>query len=152
MSVRKVLNDDNPILRKRSKEVASVDETIIELLDDMVETMYEYNGIGLAAPQIGILKRIIVIQISEESELIELINPKIVKEKGQFRDVEGCLSIPGIYGEVTRATEVFVEGLNRQGIKRKIRATELLARALQHEIDHLNGVLFIDKVEKYLEN
>lgn len=152
MTVRKVLNDSHPLLRKRSKEVQNIDEEIIELLDDMAETMDDYNGIGLAAPQVGVLKRVIVVKISEESELIELINPKIVKEKGQHRDVEGCLSIPGIYGEVTRATQIVVEGLDRNGKRRKFRASELLARALQHEIDHLNGVLFIDKVEKYVEN
>ena len=152
MAIRKVLKDSDPLLRKRSKEVREIDEEIITLLDDMGETMEDYNGIGLAAPQVGILKRVIIVKIAEEAELIELINPKIVKEKGQERDVEGCLSIPGIYGEVTRSKDVLVEGVDRTGKKRRIRGSGLLARVLQHEIDHLNGVLFTDKVEKYLEN
>lgn len=152
MATRKVLNDNDPLLRKRSKEVREIDEEIITLIKDMGETMEDYNGIGLAAPQVGVLKRVIIIKISEEAELIELVNPRIIKQKGQDRDVEGCLSIPGIYGEVTRAKEVVVEGLDRTGQKRKIMGSGLLARALQHEIDHLNGVLFTDKVEKYLEN
>ncbi len=152
MAIRTVLKDNDPILRKRSKEVTEITEEIISLIDDMIETMEDYNGIGLAAPQVGVLKRIIIVKVSEESELIELINPKIIKEKGQQRDLEGCLSIPGVYGEVTRSKEIIVEGLDRTGKKRKIRGSELLARALQHEIDHLNGVLFTDKVEKYVEN
>lgn len=152
MAVRKVLKDNDPLLRKRSKEVKDINEEIITLLDDMLDTMEDYNGIGLAAPQIGVLKRVIVVKISDEGEPIELINPKIIKSKGQDRDVEGCLSIPGVYGEVTRAKEVIVEGLDREGRKRKIMASGLLARALQHEIDHLNGVLFTDKVEKILES
>ncbi|SES73805.1 peptide deformylase [Anaerobranca gottschalkii] len=151
MAVRKVLKDSEPLLRKRSKEVKDINEEIITLLDDMLDTMEDYNGIGLAAPQIGVLKRVIVVKISEEGEAIELINPKIIKSKGQDRDVEGCLSIPGVYGEVTRAKEVIVEGLDREGKKRKIMGSGLLARALQHEIDHLNGVLFTDKVEKFIE-
>ncbi|SHJ61320.1 peptide deformylase [Anaerobranca californiensis DSM 14826] len=152
MAVRKVLKDNDPLLRKRSKEVKDINEEIITLLDDMLDTMEDYNGIGLAAPQIGVLKRVIVVKISDEGEPIELINPKIIKSKGQDRDVEGCLSIPGVYGEVTRAKEVIVEGLDREGKKRKIMGSGLLARALQHEIDHLNGVLFTDKVEKILES
>lgn len=152
MAIRIVLKDSDPLLRKRSKEVREINQEIITLLDDMGETMEDYNGIGLAAPQVGVLQRVIIVKVSEEAELIELINPKIIKEKGQERDMEGCLSIPGIYGEVTRSKEVVVEGIDRTGKKRRIRGSGLLARALQHEIDHLNGVLFIDKVEKYLEN
>jgi peptide deformylase len=152
MAIRKVLNDKDPILRKRSKEVREINEEILTLLDDMLDTMEDYNGIGLAAPQVGVLKRIIVVKIAEEGEAIQLINPKIIKEKGQEKDVEGCLSIPGVYGEVTRAKEVVVEGLDREGKKRKFMASGLLARVFQHEIDHLNGILFTDKVEKILEN
>lgn len=132
------------ILRKKSKPVDKIDDRIITLLDDMAETMYHADGVGLAAPQVGILKRIIVIDIGEG--LIELINPEIIWEKGEQDGEEGCLSIPGYSARVKRPAQVKVKGLNRKGEEIEIVGKGLLARALCHEIDHLDGILFIDRV------
>jgi peptide deformylase len=132
------------ILRKKSRCVEKIEERILQLLDDMVETMYKEDGVGLAAPQVGILKRVIVIDIGEG--LIKLINPEIVEQQGEQQDEEGCLSVPGIVGEVTRPYKVKVKGINELGEEIEIEATGLLARAFCHEIDHLEGILFIDKV------
>jgi len=132
------------VLRKKAKPVAKIDERILELLDDMAETMRHADGVGLAAPQVGILRRVVVIDVGEG--LIELINPEIVEASGQQRGAEGCLSIPGVRGEVIRPERVKVKALNRKGESIEITGTGLLARALCHEIDHLDGILFIDKV------
>lgn len=132
------------ILRKKSKPVDKIDDRIITLLDDMAETMYHADGVGLAAPQVGILKRVIVIDIGEG--LIELINPEIIWEKGEQDGEEGCLSIPGYSARVKRPAQVKVKGLNRKGEEIEIVGKGLLARALCHEIDHLDGILFIDRV------
>eukprot|EP00828_Plagiopyla_frontata_P002615 TRINITY_DN10476_c0_g1_i3.p2 TRINITY_DN10476_c0_g1~~TRINITY_DN10476_c0_g1_i3.p2 ORF type:complete len:200 (-),score=34.08 TRINITY_DN10476_c0_g1_i3:433-1032(-) len=145
MALRNITNykvDD--ILRKKSRQVEKIDERVLQLLDDMAETMYKENGAGLAAPQVGILKRIIVVDIGEG--LIKLINPEIVEEEGSQQDIEGCLSVPDIIGEVIRPYKVKVKGLNELGKEVEIKATGFLARAFCHEIDHLNGILFIDKV------
>ncbi|WP_353892169.1 peptide deformylase [Proteinivorax hydrogeniformans] len=151
MAVKQVLADENPILRKKSHPVVEVNKEIIKLLDDMYETMVDYNGIGLAAPQIGVLKRVIVIQVGDELPKIELINPKIENATGEEADLEGCLSVPGVYGEVKRAEEVTVSGVNRVGKNIKFNAKGMLARAIQHEIDHLDGIIFTDKVDKLIE-
>jgi len=132
------------ILRKKSRAVDKIDDRIITLLDDMAETMYQADGVGLAAPQVGILKRIIVIDIGDG--IIELINPEILWEKGEQDGEEGCLSIPGYSANVKRPAKVKVKGLNRKGEEIEIVGEGLLARALCHEIDHLNGILFIDRV------
>ncbi len=131
------------ILRKHSKPVEKIDDRIHILLDDMAETMYHADGIGLAAPQVGVLKRIIVIDIGDG--LIELINPTIIFEEGEQFEAEGCLSVPGLAGRVKRPSHVIVEGLDRHGEEVEIEGFGLLARALCHEIDHLDGILFIDK-------
>jgi peptide deformylase len=131
------------VLRKKSKPVEKIDKRILELLDDMAETMRHADGVGLAAPQVGILRRVVVIDVGEG--LIELINPEIIETSGQQRGAEGCLSIPGVRGEVIRPEKVRVKALNRKGEQIEITGTGLLARALCHEIDHLDGVLFIDK-------
>lgn len=131
------------VLRKKSKPVEKIDKRILELLDDMAETMRHADGVGLAAPQVGILRRVVVIDVGEG--LIELINPEIVEFSGEQRGAEGCLSIPGIRGEVIRPEKVKVKALNRKGEQIEIIGTGLLARALCHEIDHLDGILFIDK-------
>jgi len=132
------------VLRKESKPVEKIDERILQLLDDMAETMRHVDGVGLAAPQVGILRRVVVIDVGEG--LIELINPEILETSGQQQGAEGCLSIPGVRGEVIRPEKVRVKALNRKGEPIEITGTGLLARALCHEIDHLDGILFIDKV------
>ncbi|MCT4565066.1 MAG: peptide deformylase [Maledivibacter sp.] len=144
MAIRNIRTDEDPILRKDSRVVDKIDDRIKQLLDDMIDTMYHENGVGLAAPQIGILKRIIVIDVGEG--IIELINPELLDQNGSQIDVEGCLSIPNRTGTVERPMFVKVKGLNREGKEIIIEGEELLARALCHEIDHLNGVLFIDKI------
>jgi peptide deformylase len=133
----------DPVLRQRAEAVPKVSRKIKELLIDMAETMYAAPGVGLAAPQVGISKRIIVVDVGEG--LIELVNPVLVRNYGSETATEGCLSIPGIVGEVTRAEKVVVNGLDGKGRRVEIVAEGLLARALQHELDHLDGVLFIDK-------
>ena len=146
MAIRVVRENGDEILRKKSREVESIDDKIREILDDMVETLHKYNGVGLAGPQIGILKRIIVIDLYDDDGQMKIINPAIVKEKGKHEVEEGCLSFPNQYGKIIRPAEVTVEALNENGEKVKIKAKELLAQALCHEIDHLNGILFVDKI------
>lgn len=152
MALRNITNykvDD--VLRKKSRNVEKVDERILQLLEDMAETMYKENGVGLAAPQVGVLRRVIVIDIGDG--LIKFINPEIVEMEGEQQDVEGCLSIPNIIGEVKRPYRVKVKGLNEFGKAVEMEATELLARAFCHEIDHLDGILFIDKaIPSTIEN
>jgi peptide deformylase len=146
MSLRKIVEVGDPVLRQKSRPVAVINKKIKKLLDEMSETMYQAKGVGLAAPQVGISKRIIVVDIGKG--LWELINPEIVFREGEEVDIEGCLSIPGVSGEVMRASRVRVKGLNRAGQQQVITAQGFGARALQHEIDHLNGILFIDKALK----
>jgi peptide deformylase len=148
MAIRNIRQEGDEILKKKSREVEVIDEKIKELIEDMVETMHKYNGVGLAAVQVGILKRVIVIDTYEEdTPIVKLINPKIVKQKGSREVEEGCLSFPNKFAKVIRPTEVVVEGLNENGEKVKIKAVELLAQALCHEIDHLNGITFVDIME-----
>ena len=147
MAIRNIRQEGDEILKKKSREVEVIDEKTKELLEDMVETMHKYDGVGLAAVQVGILKRMIVIDIyDEKTPIIKLINPKIIKTKGEREVEEGCLSFPNKFAKVKRPVEVVVEGLNENGEKVKIKAVELLAQALCHEIDHLNGEVFIDKI------
>ncbi|KAJ51650.1 peptide deformylase [Clostridium tetanomorphum] len=144
MALRNITNyKTDDILRKKSKYVDKINKKTLQLINDMAETMYKENGVGLAAPQVGILKRIIVIDIGDG--LIKLINPEIVEEDGEEKDTEGCLSIPGVIAEVKRPYRVKVKGLNENGENIEIEGLGLLARAFCHEIDHLNGILFIDK-------
>ncbi len=148
MAIRNIRQEGDEILKKKSREVEVIDERVKELIEDMVETMHKYNGVGLAAVQVGILKRIIVIDTYEEdTPIVKLINPKILKQKGSREVEEGCLSFPNKFAKVIRPTEVVVEGLNENGEKVKIKAVELLAQALCHEIDHLNGITFVDIME-----
>ena len=148
MAIRQIRMSDDEILRKQSRVVEVVDEKIKELLDDMVETMHKYNGVGLAGPQVGILKRVIVIDLYDGSEPLKLVNPEIVKAKGEQEVEEGCLSFPNEYAKIIRPKEVTVTALNEEGKKVKIVGKDLLAQALAHEIDHLNGILFIDHIDK----
>ena len=147
MAIRNLRYDNDEILKKCSREIEVIDDKIRQLAVDMMETMHKYNGLGLAAPQVGVLKRIIVIDLYEEGMQFTLINPVIKKAKGEQIVEEGCLSFPNQFGKVKRPLEVEVEALDIEGRKVKIKAKELLAQALCHEIDHLNGELFIDKVE-----
>lgn len=146
MAIRNIVKNGDEILRKRAREVDVIDEKIQTLIDDMIETMHEANGVGLAAQQVGILKRIVVIDTYDGSEPVVLINPVILKTKGEREVEEGCLSFPNQYGKVVRPKEVEVEALNREGKKIRIKAKELLAQAICHETDHLNGNLFVDLV------
>ena len=144
MAIRTIIENGYPILRKTAKEVEVVDERIKVLVEDMIETLHKYNGVGLAAPQVGILKRVIVIDTYDGSDVLVLINPKIIKTKGEQTVEEGCLSFPNQYAKVVRPKEVIVEALNEKGEKIRVEGKELLAQALMHEIDHLNGILFVD--------
>ena len=145
MAIRNIRVDGDDILRKTSKPVKEMTERLETLIDDMFETMYENNGVGLAAPQVGILKRIIVIDIGEDQPMA-LINPEIVEADGEQIGDEGCLSLPGLVGEVARPDHVIVKALDRNMQEITVEGTELLARCLCHEIDHLDGVLYKDLV------
>ena len=146
MAIREIRLSGDEILRKTAREVEKVDDRIKELLQDMLETMHKYNGVGLAGPQVGILKRVIVIDLYDGNKPLLLVNPKIVKAKGEQEVEEGCLSFPNEYAKMIRPKEVVVEALNEEGKKVKIVGKDLLAQALSHEIDHLNGVLFVDNM------
>ena len=149
MAIREIRKDGDEILYKNCREVTVFDEKLHTLLDDMAETMDMANGVGLAAPQIGILKKVCVIDVGDG--LIELINPEIIEEKGEQTDVEGCLSFPGKWGEVTRANYVKVRAFDRFGDLYEYEGEGLLARAFCHEIDHLSGHVFLEKVSKFVE-
>lgn len=146
MAVRIVREDGDEILRKKSREVEIVDDRIRELLDDMVDTMHHYNGVGLSAVQVGILKRLVVIDLYDDKGPIKLINPVILKTKGEQEVEEGCLSFPNQYAKMIRPMEVVAEALDENGKKIKIKAKGLLAQAICHELDHLDGVLFVDNM------
>ena len=148
MAIRNLRYEGDEILNKVSKPIEIIDEKIRELAKDMMDTMHKYDGLGLAGPQVGILKRIIVIDLYEEGTQFILINPVIVKTKGEQLVDEGCLSFPNKFGKVKRPKEVVVEALDIDGKKVKLEARDLLAQALCHEIDHLNGNLFVEKVEE----
>ncbi len=144
MALRNLVIEGDPILRKKSKEVKKVDDRIRMILDDMIETMRANNGCGIAAPQVGILKRMFVIE-PEEGKLIELINPEIIEEEGSAIEYEGCLSVPELIGKVERPSYIKIRGLDRYGKKVEYEANDFEASAFCHENDHLNGVLYIDK-------
>ncbi|TMF04254.1 MAG: peptide deformylase [Chloroflexi bacterium] len=144
MTVHPIRLLPDPVLRRRAKRVPEIDASIQRLIEDMIESMHEARGVGLAAPQIGVSLRVIVLGMPEE-EPFALINPEIVKRSGERTVDEGCLSLPGYRGELTRSTLVIAKGLNPAGKQVRIRAKEnLLAQALEHEIDHINGTLYID--------
>ncbi len=149
MAVYTIVKVGEEVLKQVANPIGKIDERIFRLLDNLADTMYDANGVGLAAPQIGISKRVAVIDIGEE--LIELINPEIIAMKGKCIKSEGCLSAPGVYGKVERATDITITTLTRTGESREISATGLMAIALQHEIDHLEGIVFVDKVISFDE-
>ena len=146
MAIRQIRFSDDSILRKKSREINEINDRINILLEDMAETMYKNDGVGLAAPQVGVLRNVIVIDVGQG--LIKLINPKIIESDGENIDFEGCLSIPGISGKVKRPERVKIKYLDLSGEEKELEGTGLLARAMCHEIDHLNGILFTDKTIK----
>lgn len=146
MAIRNIVKEGDPVLRKTSRSVISFDDRLAELLDDMAETMYRAEGVGLAAPQVGILKRACVVDVGDG--LIELINPVIIESSGNEEGSEGCLSSPGDYGIVARPTKVTVRAQDRNGNTFTVTGEGLKARAFCHETDHLNGMLFKDKMIK----
>ncbi len=151
MAVLSVRTLPDPVLRQKAKRVTTIGGSIQKLIDDMVETMHAANGVGLAAPQVGVSLRVVVIQMPEEAP-IAIINPEMVKRGGERELMEACLSVPGYAGEIKRSVSVTVKGLDRRGKAIRIKASDLMAEALEHELDHLNGILYIDHVagEDYL--
>ncbi len=146
MAIREICCLPKDVLRQKAKKVPRVDASIKKLIVDMVETMQQAEGVGLAAPQVGISLRIAVLQMPDE-EPFAIINPKLVKRAGERLVMEGCLSVPGYQGEIKRSVSITVKGLDDLGKEIRVKATGLMAQALEHEIDHLNGVLYIDRIE-----
>lgn len=146
MAIRNIVKVGDDVLRKVCRTQMTFDQKLWDLLNDMADTMYKADGVGLAAPQVGILRRVCIIDVGDD--LIELINPVVIEKSGSQTGNEGCLSVPDRYEEVTRPMEVTVRAQNRNGENIEIKGTELKARALCHEIDHLDGILYIDKVKK----
>lgn len=149
MAIRNIRELGDDVLRKKSREVKEITPKIEELIEDMLDTMYEANGVGLAAPQVGVLKRIVVIDVGEGP--IVMINPQIIETEGSQTGSEGCLSVPGKAGIVTRPNYVKARALDENMEEYEIEGTELLARAICHETDHLDGIMYVDKVEGELE-
>lgn len=145
MAIRQVREDGDPILRKKSKPVKKITPSIITLLGDMEDTMYVEDGVGLAAPQVGSLRRVFIVDVGEG--IVEFINPEILEISGTQTGIEGCLSVPGKTGDVTRANYVKVKALDRDGTEFILEGEDLMARAILHEYDHLEGTLFVDLVE-----
>ncbi len=146
MTIRQLRALPDPALRQKAKRVSTIDGSIRQLIDDMVETMQQVQGVGLAAPQVGVYLRVVVLQMPGE-EVITIINPQVVKRSGEREVSEACLSVPGYTGEIKRSVSVTVKGRDRQGRAIRLKATDLMAQALEHELDHLNGVLYIDHLE-----
>ncbi len=146
MAIRNLRYEGDEILKKKSREVEVIDDKLQILIDDMIETMHKYNGVGLAAVQVGILKRVVVIDLYDDKGPIVLINPVITKTKGEQEVEEGCLSFPNEFAKVIRPAEVTAEYTDRKGKRMRVKAKELLAQAISHEVDHLNGEVFIDKI------
>lgn len=151
LAVRKIVTYPAEILEQQCETVTVFDKKLGKLLHDMYDTMIEFDGVGLAAPQIGINKKIAIVDIDDEHGTIEMINPEILSESGEQTGPEGCLSFPGLYGEVTRADNVKIKAQDRKGKTFLLEAKGFLARAILHEIDHLNGVLFTSKVTRYIK-
>ncbi|MVO99231.1 MULTISPECIES: peptide deformylase [Paenibacillus] len=144
MAIRMIVKEGDSVLRETAKQVTKFNSNLHKLLDDMADTMYDAPGVGLAAPQVGILKRVIVMDVGDDNGLIELVNPEIVAKSGEQIGPEGCLSIPGLEGEVKRPLHVTIKGQDRNGEEVVYEGEGLLARCMMHEVDHLNGVLFTD--------
>lgn len=146
MAIRNLRLEGDEILKKKSREVEIIDDKLQILIDDMIETMHKYNGVGLAGVQVGVLKRVIVIDLYDDKGPIVMINPIIIKTKGEQEVDEGCLSFPNQFAKVIRPAEVVAEYTDREGKRMQVKAKELLAQAICHEVDHLNGEVFVDKI------
>ncbi len=146
MAIRNLRLEGDEILKKQSREINVIDDKLQTLIDDMIETMHKYNGVGLAAVQVGVLKRVIVIDLYDDNGPIVLINPIILETKGEHEVDEGCLSFPNQFAKVLRPEEVVAEYTDREGKRMRVKAKELLAQAICHEVDHLNGEVFVDKI------
>ncbi len=148
MAVMPVIKMDNPLLHRKAKKVSKIDDSIQKLIDDMVETMHDIEGAGLAAPQVGVPLQVVVIQLPDEEDVITLINPEIVKTSEESEMMtEGCLSLPGYRADVKRFTSVTVKARDRQGKLIRIKGEDFLAHVLQHEVDHINGIVYVDHLE-----
>lgn len=148
MAIKEIVKHPSPILKEKCKEVTKFDQKLANLLDDMYETMVESDGVGLAAPQIGVALQVAIVEVDEELDVIEMINPVVTAIGGSEVEIEGCLSFPGLYGEVERPFYVKVEAQERDGSLYELEAEGYEARAILHEIDHLNGVLFDSKITR----
>ena len=146
MALRKILTEGNSALSKVCRPVTSFDERLATLIDDMKETLVEANGVGLAAPQVGVLRRLVVVDLGDE--IIELVNPRILETSGEQDGLEGCLSVPGVYHDVVRPSKVIVKAQDANGVEFTLKASGLMARVIQHEYDHLDGVLFVDRLSE----
>ena len=146
MAIRNLRYKGDEILKKKSRKIETIDEKLQTLIDDMIETMHKYNGVGLAAVQVGILKRVVVIDLYDDKGPIALINPVILKTKGEHEVEEGCLSFPNQFAKIMRPEEVTAEYTDRTGKRVKVKAKDLLAQAICHELDHLEGQVFVDKI------
>jgi len=149
MAILPILELPDPVLRQRARKVRKIDSSVLKLADDMVQTMKDANGVGLAANQVGILKRVIVIQLPEEEEARIYINPEIIYREGEQDWYDGCLSIPGFRGLITRSVWIKFQALTEASTIVKLRADNLLSLAIEHEVDHLNGVLYIDHLKEH---
>ena len=146
MAIRNLRYQGDEILKKKSREIENIDGKLQILIDDMIDTMHKYNGVGLAAVQVGVLKRLVVIDLYDDNGPIVMINPEIIKTKGEQEVDEGCLSFPNEFAKVIRPAEVVAEYIARDGKRMRVKAKELLAQAIAHEVDHLNVEVFIDKI------
>jgi peptide deformylase len=152
MTILKIVEHPDPVLETKCEPVTKFDKKLKKLINDMFDTMYEAEGVGLAAPQVGIAKQIAVVDVGDEEGQIVLINPVVTASSGSQTGPEGCLSFPGLFGEVERPFEVTVKAQDENGKEFRLKANDFLARALLHEIDHLHGILFTSKVIAYYEN
>ena len=151
MAIRNIVKEGDQVLHKKCRPVEKFDEKLAQLLDDMGDTLRKAGGVGLAAPQVGILRRVFIMMLEEDGEIIEAINPEIIKTSGQQRDVEGCLSVPNQWGYVTRPKTVVLHAFDRNGQEYEMKLKELGARCACHENDHLDGHLFLEKVEEFVK-
>ncbi len=151
MALRKIREIGDPCLTKKCREVENFDKKLHTLLDDMKDTLIESNGVGLAAPQVGILRRVVVIDLGEENGIVELVNPVITHTEGSYTDIEGCLSVPGKAGEVERPQKATVRAFDRNGEEFELTGENLYARCICHECDHLDGKLYVEKVIRFIE-
>lgn len=151
MAIRNIVKEGDPVLLKKCRPIEKFDEKLGQLIDDMTDTLKKAGGVGLAAPQVGILRRVFIMMLEEHGEVIEAVNPEIVKASGKQRDTEGCLSVPNQWGIVTRPKTVVLRAYNRKGEQYELKLRELGARCACHENDHLDGHLFLEKVEEFVK-